>query len=114
MQRALAQPGADANWQLLSISFDPDYDTPARLAEYAMHFHPDAAHWTFATGARDDVFNLGGACGLSVAGESGRFNHNLRTVVVDAAGRVQRVFAGTEWTAAELTAEMQRAMTAKP
>ena len=114
VQRALAQPGADANWQLLSISFDPDYDTPARLAEYAAHFHPDAAHWIFATGARDEVRKFGGAFGLSVAGENAQLNHNLRTVVVDAAGRVQKIFAGNEWTAAELTAEMQRAMIAKP
>ena len=114
VQRALAQSGADANWQLLSISFDPDYDTPARLAEYAARFHPDAAHWTFATGARDDVLKLGGAFGLSVAGENAQLNHNLRTVVVDAAGRVQKIFAGNEWSAVELTAEMQRAMTAKP
>ena len=39
-----------------------------------------------------------------------RIDHNLRTVIVDAAGRVQRIFTGNTWNPEELTAEMRRAM----
>jgi protein SCO1/2 len=111
VQRALAA-STGTNWQLLSISLDPDYDVPARLAEYAARYTPDAAHWTFATGDADEIHALGGAVGLAVKRDGERIDHNLRTVVVDATGRVQKVFEGNAWTSAELTAEMQRAMAA--
>ena len=113
-QLEIAAAKAGANWHLLSISLDPEYDTPARLAEYAARYQPDAAHWTFATGRSEDILKLGSTVGLVVSREGGQINHNLRTVVVDAAGRVQKIFAGNEWTAADLAAEMQRAMAAKP
>ena len=36
-------------------------------------------------------------------------NHNLRTAVVDARGRVQTVLTGNSWTADLLAAEMSKA-----
>ena len=114
VQRELSADGAGANWHLLSISFDPEYDTPERLAEYARPYEIDAAHWTFATGATEDIRKLSGAFGLMIARNGAQIDHTLRTVVVDAAGRVQKVFAGNEWKAAELTGEMRRAMAVKP
>ena len=113
-QRDLSAANTDTNWHLLSISLDPEYDTPERLGEYSARYLPDAARWTFATGKSDDISQLEKAVGLAVSREGGQLNHNLRTVVVDAAGRVQRVFPGNEWSAAELVAEMKRAMTVKP
>ena len=113
-QRELSTDGANANWHLLSISFDPEYDTPARLTEYALAYETESGRWTFATGASDDIGKLGGAFGLMVARDGGQIDHTLRTVVIDAAGRVQKVFAGNEWKAAELIDEMRRAMSVKP
>lgn len=113
VQSALANDAA-ANWHLLSLSFDPDYDTPERLAKYAEPYQPDPAHWTFATGRADEVRALGTAFGLAFSGTGAALDHNLRTVVVDAAGRVQKVFTGNEWKAEELIAEMRKAMTAQP
>ena len=113
-QRALAAETADANWHLLSISIDPEYDTPARLAEYAQPFELAGGHWTFATGEAVDIQKLGGAFGLMIARNGATVDHTLRTVVVDAAGRVQKVFSGNEWKPAELIGEMRRAMAVKP
>src|ERR1041385_1647959 len=44
----LAKPGNPTNWHLLSVSFDPDFDTPERLAEHAKKFKRDPAKWNFA------------------------------------------------------------------
>ena len=49
-----------------------------------------------------------------VARNGEQVDHTLRTVVVDAAGRVQKVFVGNGWSTAELIDEMRRAMDAKP
>jgi len=114
VQRELSAAGSSANWHLLSISFDPEYDTPARLAEYARPYGIESGHWTFATGATEDIQKLGGAFNLGVVHNGAQIDHTLRTVVVDATGRVQRILVGNDWKAAELIDEMRRAMTVKP
>ena len=44
--------------KLVSISVDPKYDTPARLAEYAAKYHADDTRWRFITGDYDTVYRL--------------------------------------------------------
>ena len=49
-----AKLGADAKGvNVVSISIDPDYDTPQRLATYAGHFEADQ-NWSFYTGTLKD------------------------------------------------------------
>jgi protein SCO1/2 len=50
----LEDDAALAGVRLVSISIDPEHDTPERLAEYARRFGA-GPRWTFLTGARDDV-----------------------------------------------------------
>ena len=113
VQTALLAGQAGTNWQLLSISFDPEFDTPARLLNYAADHNYDLDHWSFATGTEANIRQLGGAFGLAYWRLGGTFNHNVRTVVVDAAGRVQKIFPNNEWQPAELVEEMKKAMAAK-
>ena len=108
LQKSLTAAGIP-NWHLLSVSIDPEYDTPERLAEYAQQFQPNPDHWTFATGSADEIERLATAFGLKIVREGAELNHNLRTVIVDAAGRVQRVFIGNDWEPAELIEEMKSA-----
>jgi protein SCO1/2 len=47
--------GLDAsNVRMISISIDPEHDTPAKLQEYAQRFQARAG-WTFLTGDRNDI-----------------------------------------------------------
>ncbi len=108
--RRLLEDAGRTNWQLITISFDSEYDTPTRLAEHARSYQPDPRHWTFATSSPDVIHKLGGSFGLTFVQEGATFNHNVRTVVVDTAGRIQKVFAGNEWQPAELISEMKTAM----
>jgi len=104
-----ARPNAPANWQLLTISFDPEFDTPEILRRYAEAHGADPAHWTFATGELIDITALGEQFSLAFWHEDGSISHNLRAAVVDTAGRVQKIFAGNQWTSDELVAELERA-----
>jgi protein SCO1 len=109
-KQLLALPNAPTNWQLLTISFDPEFDTPAVLKNYAEGHGYDPKHWTFATGAQIDITAIGDQFGLLVArDENGGFSHNLRAVVMDGAGRVRKVFVGNEWKPEELVVEMVKA-----
>jgi len=114
VQKTLQSDTARTNWHLLSISFDPEFDTPARLAGYGNFYQNDPRHWNFATSSPVEIRKLGGAFGLMFWQENGAINHNLRTVVVDVSGRVRKVFTDNEWKPEDLVAEMKKAMEAKP
>jgi len=43
--------------RLVSISIDPEFDTPSNLRKYARKFHA-SDRWTFLTGKREDIVNL--------------------------------------------------------
>ncbi len=114
VQKALLAESSKPNWQLLSISFDPEFDTPAHLTDYAKFYQSDPRHWNFATSGPEEIRRLGGEFGLMFWHENGTISHNLRTVIVDASGRVQKVFTDNEWQPAELVAGIKKAMEAKP
>ena len=115
-QRRLKQTAdAPANWRLLSVSFDPEYDTAERLAQYGVRFSQDPSRWSLANGSFDQIERLAGHFGLYFARDVGVAdqNHNLRTVVVDTTGRVQEIFIGNEWTVDELVAAIIKAAQVK-
>lgn len=112
-QKLLALANGPTNWHLLTISFDPDFDQPAVLKGYAEAHNYDPTHWTFATGELENVTAFGDLFGLAFWRDSnGSITHNMRTAVIDARGRLQRVFEGKDWTSADLVAEIVKA--AKP
>ena len=43
---------------LVSITIDPEYDTPERLAEYASAHRADPERWTFLTGEKERIVEL--------------------------------------------------------
>jgi protein SCO1/2 len=109
-RKLLSMPDAPTNWHLLTISFDPEFDTPAVLKQYAQAHGADPARWTFATGAPAEVTAMGEQFGLAFWKEAGGIiSHNLRTIVIDPFGRVQMVFNGNDWEPEDLTAELVKA-----
>jgi protein SCO1/2 len=89
---------------LMSVSFDPDFDTPPVLSAYAKQYGADPMDWTFATGALIEIDDLTERFGMYFAREGGgvTFNHNLRTVVIDPNGKVRQIYVGNTWQAEEL------------
>ncbi len=114
--RLKALPEGVTNWNLLSITIDPEFDTPERLKGYAERYKADPQHWDHVTGALIDITAIGEQFGLQFwrANPNEPINHNVRTVVVDAAGRVQWVTNENEWKADTFVEQMVRAARAKP
>ena len=104
-----ARPGAATNWHLLSLSFDPEHDTPDVLQAYARRYQYDPRRWSFASGALLEIDAITEQFGLGFSRAGASFNHNLRTVVLDAHGRVQKIFIGNDWKSEELVAELLQA-----
>jgi protein SCO1/2 len=108
-QELSATTNAPKRWQLLSISFDPAHDNPEKLKSYATAAHYDPTHWNFLTGDETQITSLADQMGENFWHEGASIGHNLRTVVVDPSGRIQKIFAGNKWTVDELVAEMIKA-----
>jgi protein SCO1/2 len=109
-KQLLAMPNAPTNWHLLTISFDPEFDTPTVLKNYAAAHGADPAHWTFATGDKTEIYAIAEQFGVLISrDENGGFSHNLRAAVIDTNGRVRKIFIGNEWKPEELTQEILKA-----
>lgn len=107
--RLVAAPGP-TNWSFVSISFDAEFDKPAVLSGYARAYRGDnPGRWDFVALDPKDLPAIRRAFDLRVQREEGTYSHNLRTVVLDAAGRVARMFDGNRWTPEELADAMTAA-----
>jgi protein SCO1/2 len=106
----LATANAPANWQLLSISFDPGFDTPEMLTGYANFYRgEDTNRWLFAVASTNTLAEIAPRLDLMVMRNSMGVTHNLRTVVLDPQGRIFRQFDGNQWTPQELADAIVRA-----
>lgn len=70
--------------KLVSISVDPDVDTPEVLTEYANNFNADKDRWLFLTGPLDNVIKVGTEMFFLSGVE--RRGHPDRFCLVDAKG----------------------------
>ena len=98
--------------RLLSISIDPEYDTPAVLRSYgASHTgryeDEEFTHWEFATGTKDQVKDVAMFFGLQYYPEKDQIVHGLRTVIVGPDGKVAKVYRGNEWKPSEVVKDLQ-------
>ena len=111
VQRSLkADPALGRSVRLLSVSFDPGFDTPARLAAKAKEMGADPALWHFVTAPRERVDAFGAALGLSVLREGAdgsNITHNLRTVLLDPDGTLARTYNGKEWSPEDVVRDLQ-------
>lgn len=115
-QGLLADKNLGTNWTFISISFDSEFDTPAMLAGYARSYRGnDASHWRFANAPSATLLSIAPQIDFMYQrSDDGGFSHNLRTVVLDAQGRIQHVFNGNKWQSEELVEQMKLAMQSKP
>ncbi len=96
--------------QMLSISFDPGYDTPEVLAEYAKRYTNDTRQWRFATGSPEQIGTVATLFGVFYEPEGDIINHSLSTVLIGPEGRVRKIWRGNRWTTQEIMAEIARAL----
>jgi len=110
----LSQPGSPTNWHMLSISFDPEFDTPERLKEYAKKYADrDPAKWNFVTSEMIEIDAITEQMGLVFANRNGTIDHNLRSIIIGADGKIKQMYIGNEWPVEEFVEEMKKAAEAK-
>jgi len=98
--------------RLVSVSIDPEHDRPDVLAQHAARLGADRAVWQFLTGDREEVEAFASQFGVSVMREGTAADdivHNLRTAIIDGEGKLITSLNGSEWSPADLVAEIRRA-----
>jgi len=105
-----------AKTHLLSITFDPEYDTPKVMRSYgASHSgrYSDEVfkHWEFATGTAEQVKAIAEYFGVrsfkdSATGKE-ELIHSLRTAVIDPQGRLVKLYRGNEWKPTDIATDLK-------
>ncbi|MGH9905012.1 MAG: SCO family protein, partial [Pyrinomonadaceae bacterium] len=111
-QELQKQPPLYQKTRLLSISIDPEYDTPAVLRSYGAshtgrHGEETFAHWEFATGTKEQVKEVAQFFGLQYHPEQDQIVHGLRTAIIAPDGKVAKVYRGNEWKPEEVLADLK-------
>jgi protein SCO1/2 len=113
LQQLQNDPGAFARTQLLSVSIDPEHDTPAVLREYGKRYvgrvDPKFQHWEFASGSPDEVRKLADFFGLAYNTQDGQIVHSLRTALIGPDGKVLAIYSGNDWKPEDVAAKIAAA-----
>ncbi len=77
--------------RLVSVSIDPENDTPAVLSAYAKRLNADPSRWSFLTGPKKeiDAFTTKGMLQVLATDPAGVPTHSTRFLVVDREGRIR-------------------------
>ena len=100
---------------LLSVSFDPEHDTPERLRAYgAEYLGSDArgafAHWDFAVPARPVLIQMARYFDVGMTpGPDETITHTLSTTLIGRDGKVVRFYPGNDWTPEQVLADVKAA-----
>ena len=104
--------GNASDFRLLSISVNPDYDTPEVLKEYGDRYGADHDRWRFLTGKKDRIHELA-VEGFKVGSVEDPIFHSTRFILLDSKARIRGYYISSEleemqqlWRDVELLAEV--------
>jgi len=106
--QALARKAGVPNLELVSITMDPAYDTPAVLKEYAAARGIDTSNFTFLTGPENAIKDLLTQFGIIAEFDGNILKHTLGTLLIDENGRIIHRADGGAWEPEDFVAKMHK------
>lgn len=116
VDRALASDAKlYAKTHLLTVSFDPKYDTPTVLRSYGAAYtgryvNETFAHWDFAAPSEEELGRMEQFFNLGVTAQEGALQHSLSTVLIGPDGKVAVFWPGNEWTPGQAVDALRKAV----
>ena len=106
--------GLYAKTHLLTVSFDPEFDTPAVLKSYGAAYtgkyvNETFAHWDFAAPTEAELARMEQFFDLGVTAREGALQHSLSTLVIGPDGKVAAFWPSNDWTAAQALDALKQA-----
>jgi protein SCO1 len=102
-----AENGAAAKTHLLSITLDPEFDTPQILKQYGAHSNEDPSVWSLASGDPKEINALTQAFSVYRQTEGGTLSHGLATALVGPDGKIVKIWRGNAWKPEEIISEIR-------
>lgn len=96
-----------SNLQLVSITLDPEYDTPGVLNTYAAARGIDTANFSFLTGPESAILDLMTQLGVLAFPEDGLLRHTLATLLIDVQGQIIYRSDTSDWKPEEYLKRMR-------
>jgi protein SCO1 len=110
MARVQDELGADFGSKVafMSISVDPEHDTPAVLKEYAEALGANLAGWSFLTGEPAAIREVAHRYGVAVGkAADGQVDHTLLTTLIDRQGVMRVQYLGYRFDEEEFRHDLQ-------
>ncbi|MEI7551754.1 MAG: SCO family protein [Verrucomicrobiota bacterium] len=104
----LAREAGVPNLELVSLTLDPAYDTPAVLKDYAATRGIDTANFSFLTGPESAIKDLLTQFGVIAAFDGNLLKHTLSTLLIDEHGRIIHRAEGSAWEPRDFVAKMKK------
>jgi protein SCO1/2 len=113
VEKALAaSPALYGATHLLSVSFDPAYDTPAVMRSYARGFGEDRFdHWEFATLPTAETRDVAKFFNIFLSEQQGQISHSTCTAIIAPDGALYRLYSGNDWNPDSLLADLRSLLT---
>lgn len=108
VQEAAKEAGI-TDLELISITLDPEFDTPAVLHAYAEARGIDTSNFSFLTGPEQAIKDLMAQLGVLAFEDGPLIKHTIATVLTDRNGRIIHREDGTKWDPQVFIERMRRA-----
>jgi protein SCO1/2 len=104
--------------RLLTVSFDPEHDTPPVLRRYGETFRATTGgapfdRWEFAVVPAKDLASVTNFFGLTYSSNNGQIVHSLSTTVISPSGAVFKWYDDNQWKPTDLVADATQALEEK-
>jgi protein SCO1 len=101
-------------FQLISISLDPEFDRPEVLKDYGARYGAEAKDWSLANMDADSLTFVAGLMGLYFEKQNGTISHDLRTALIGPDGRLVHLWKSNVWTPYEVQRRVREVLTGHP
>jgi protein SCO1/2 len=118
IEKALVkEPAIHAKTHLLSVSFDPKFDTPKVLNEYGRNYIVGGTkagfdHWEFVVAPEKILPDLAKFFGLLFKEDAGIIDHSMSTAIVSPDGKIYKWYTDNKWTSDEVLKDLRASVNA--
>ncbi|WLR51304.1 SCO family protein [Bacillus tianshenii] len=93
LQKKLESEKVDTSkLQLISISVDPEFDTPEVLKQYANNLNIEQSYFKMLTGEQSEIKQIAEVLGIYFEKDGDIVNHDTNTLVFDESGKLTHEF----------------------
>ncbi|MBW8780560.1 MAG: SCO family protein [Verrucomicrobia bacterium] len=103
-----ARAAGVANIEFISITLDPEYDTPGVLKDYALTRGIDLTNFSLLTGPEKAIKDLLTQFGIIAEFDGGILKHTLATLLINEQGKIVWRTDGSQWSPEEFVEKMHK------